>query len=483
MPVFRVEKNSNYTTMCNYHLRDQGLSLKGKGLLSMLLSLPDTWNYSVRGLSSITPDGVDGVLTALKELERLGYLERNQQRESNGRMGRAEYVIYEMPRKKPCSESPCTEKPYTVNPDTDTPVTENPAQLSTNRTSTETINKREKKEIQHRYGSYENVLLSDTEYGKLRQEFQEIIRCGWNGSLSIRFELSFMNMATDASNFEKMVRIPYQKDHFNPVRTEYSTMLRRQLAQGNNGLTKTKYLTFGIEAESMKQAKPRLNHIESDLMNNFKRLGVRAKLLNGKERLHLMHDMFHMGDHDRFNFDWKWLPESGLSVKDFIAPTGFAFPKNRVFQMGGMYGSMSYLQITASDLSDQLLKDFLDMEPSQIVTMHIQSVDQNKAIKSIKHTITELDRSKIEEQKKAVRSGYDMDIIPSDLATYGRDAKALLKELQSQNERMFLLTFLVMNTGETEQELETNVFQASSIAQKYNCNLRRLDFSGYSRFR
>ena len=325
------------------------------------------------------------------------------------------------------------------------------------------------------------IQFQDINYQLAQQEDQTAIFEEWCSFLnffdfSIRFELSFMNMATDASNFEKMVRIPYQKDHFNPVRTEYSTMLRRQLAQGNNGLTKTKYLTFGIEAESMKQAKPRLIHIEIDLMNNFKRLGVRAKLLNGKERLHLMHDMFHMGDHDRFNFDWKWLPESGLSVKDFIAPTGFAFPKNRIFQMGGMYGSMSYLQITASDLSDQLLKDFLDMESSQIVTMHIQSVDQNKAIKSIKHTITELDRSKIEEQKKAVRSGYDMDIIPSDLATYGKDAKALLKELQSQNERMFLLTFLVMNTGETEQELETNVFQASSIAQKYNCNLRRLDF-------
>ena len=325
------------------------------------------------------------------------------------------------------------------------------------------------------------IQFQDINYQLAQQEDQTAIFEEWCSFLnffdsSIRFELSFMNMATDASNFEKMVRIPYQKDHFNPVRTEYSTMLRRQLAQGNNGLTKTKYLTFGIEAESMKQAKPRLIHIEIDLMNNFKRLGVRAKLLNGKERLHLMHDMFHMGDHDRFNFDWKWLPESGLSVKDFIAPTGFAFPKNRIFQMGGMYGSMSYLQITASDLSDQLLKDFLDMESSQIVTMHIQSVDQNKAIKSIKHTITELDRSKIEEQKKAVRSGYDMDIIPSDLATYGKDAKALLKELQSQNERMFLLTFLVMNTGETEQELENNVFQASSIAQKYNCNLRRLDF-------
>ena len=116
------------------------------------------------------------------------------------------------------------------------------------------------------------------------------------------------------------------------------------------------------------------------------------------------------------------------------------------------------------------------MDSSQIVTMHIQSVDQNKAIKTIKHTITELDRSKIEEQKKAVRAGYDMDVLPSDLATYGRDAKALLKELQSQNERMFLVTFLVLNTGKTEQELETNVFQAVSIAQKHNCELCRLDF-------
>ena len=144
--------------------------------------------------------------------------------------------------------------------------------------------------------------------------------------------------------------------------------------------------------------------------------------------------------------------------------------------MGNLYGAMSYLAITASDLSDQLLKDLLDMESSQIVTMHIRSLDQNKAIKEVKHTITELDRSKIEEQKKAVRAGYDMDIIPSDLATYGSDAKDLLKELQSQNERMFMVTFLIMNTGATKQELDNNIFQASSIAQKHSCNLRRLDF-------
>ena len=327
------------------------------------------------------------------------------------------------------------------------------------------------------------IQFQDINYQLAQQEDQTAIFEEWCSFLnffdsSIRFELSFMNMATDAADFEKMIRIPFKRDRFNQIRQEFSSMLRRQLAQGNNGLTKTKYLTFGIEADSMKQAKPRLQHVEIDLLNNFRRLGVRAKSLTGKERLHLMHSMFHMGggDNDRFYFDWKWLIESGMSVKDFIAPTCFAFPTSRIFQMGGLYGAISYLQITASDLSDQMLKDFLEMESSQIVTMHIQSVDQTAAIKQIKHKITELDRSKIEEQKKAVRSGYDMDIIPSDLATYGKDAKALLKELQSQNERMFLLTFLVMNTGKTEQELETNVFQAVSIAQKYNCNLRRLDY-------
>ena len=325
------------------------------------------------------------------------------------------------------------------------------------------------------------IQYQDINYQLAQQEDKTAIFEEWCSFLnffdsSIHFELSFMNMATDAEVFEKNIRIPLRNGHFNSVRSEYSQMLKTQLAQGNNGLTKTKYITFGIEAESMREAKPRLDHVQTNLMNNFKRLGVVAKVLNGKDRLQLMHAMFHMGDNDRFYFDWNWLAGSGLSVKDFIAPTSFSFPGGRTFTMGSLHGAMSYLQITASDLSDQLLKDFLDMETSEIVTMHIQSVDQTAAIKQIKHTITELDRSKIEEQKKAVRAGYDMDIIPSDLATYGKDAKALLKELQSQNERMFLITFLIMNTGRTEQELENNVFQASSIAQKHNCNLRRLDF-------
>lgn len=325
------------------------------------------------------------------------------------------------------------------------------------------------------------VQFQDINYQLAQQEDKTEIFEEWCAFLnffdsSVKFQLSFENMATDVSDFEKSIKISHKNDGFDDVRDEYSEVLLHQMEAGNNGLTKTKYLTFGINAESMKTAKPRLIHIETDILNNFKRLGVQAKSLNGSERLELMHRQFHMGDDAKFRFDWKYLTGSGLSVKDFIAPSSFAFPTGRYFQIGDMYGCMSFLSIDASDISDRLLADFLSMESSQIVTMHIQSVDQNEAIKTIKHTITELDRSKIEEQKKAVRAGYDMDIIPSDLATYGKDAKALLKELQSQNERMFLLTFLVMNTGKTKQELENNVFQATSIAQKHNCNLVRLDY-------
>lgn len=325
------------------------------------------------------------------------------------------------------------------------------------------------------------VQFQDINYQLAQQEDKTEIFEEWCAFLnffdsSVKFQLSFENMATDVSDFEKSIKISHKNDGFDDVRDEYSEVLLHQMEAGNNGLTKTKYLTFGINAESMKTAKPRLIHIETDILNNFKRLGVQAKSLNGSERLELMHRQFHIGDDAKFHFDWKYLTGSGLSVKDFIAPSSFAFPTGRYFQIGDMYGCMSFLSIDASDISDRLLADFLSMESSQIVTMHIQSVEQNEAIKTIKHTITELDRSKIEEQKKAVRAGYDMDIIPSDLATYGKDAKALLKELQSQNERMFLLTFLVMNTGKTKQELENNVFQATSIAQKHNCNLVRLDY-------
>ena len=325
------------------------------------------------------------------------------------------------------------------------------------------------------------IQFQDINYQLSQNEDKTAIFDGWCDFLnyfdaSVHFQLTFLNMAANKDTYGTQITIPLRGDEDDAIRTEYTQMLRDQLAKGNNGLIKTKYLTFGIEADGMKTAKPRLERIETDVLNNFKRLGVAAEPLNGTERLRLLHDMLRIDDPAPFRFSWDWLASSGLSVKDFIAPSSFEFAKGNYFGIGQKRGAVSFLQILAPELNDRMLADFLDMESSLIVTMHVQSVDQVSAIKTIKRKITDLDRMKIEEQKKAVRSGYDMDIIPSDLATYGAEAKKLLQELQSRNERMFLLTFLVLNIADSVPKLRNNVFQTSSIAQKYNCQLVRLDF-------
>ena len=325
------------------------------------------------------------------------------------------------------------------------------------------------------------VQFQDINYQLNQNEDKTAIFDGWCDFLnyfdsSVRFQLSFVNMSANKDNYARYITISPQGDDFDSIRLEYTQMLQNQLARGNNGLIKTKYLTFGVEADGLKAAKPRLERIETDILNNFKRLGVAAEPMNGMERLRLLHGMLHMDEQEPFRFSWDWLAPSGLSVKDFIAPSSFEFRTGRSFGVGRRIGCASFLQILAPELNDRMLADFLDMESSLIVSMHVQSVDQVKAIKTIKRKITDLQKMTIEEQKKAVRAGYDMDIIPSDLATYGTEAKKLLQDLQSRNERMFLLTFIVINTAGSRQQLDNNVFQAASIAQKYNCQLTRLDF-------
>ena len=325
------------------------------------------------------------------------------------------------------------------------------------------------------------IQFQDINYQLAQNDDKTSIFEGWCDFLnyfdsSIHLQFSFLNLTAGAESFEQSIIIPDREDGFDDIRKEYADMLQNQLSKGNNGLTKTKYITFGIDAENIREAKPRLERIEIDLMNNFKRLGVAATPLNGKERLKLMYDMFHMDNQSPFRFDWNWLAPTGLSTKDFIAPSSFDFRDKHSFGFGGKYGEVSFYNVIASDLNDRTLADLLAMESSLVVGLHIQAIDQNAAIKNVKRKITELDEMKINEQKKAVRSGYDMDIIPSDLATYGGEAKKLLEDLQSRNERMFLLTFLMMNTAQSKKQLSLNVKQAQSIAIQHNCQLIPLDF-------
>lgn len=334
--------------------------------------------------------------------------------------------------------------------------------------------------VQEKYYS-KTIRFYDINYQLAQNEDKNAIFENWCDFLNyfdstIHFQISFINHHSNMKEFESVIQIQPQNDAFDDVRMEYAQMLRDQLAKGNNGLVRTKYITFGIEAENIREAKPKLERIEADILNNFKVLGVSAYPLNGEERLQILYETFNPGEKVPFQFSYDRILRSGMGTKDFVAPTSFVFKEGKTFQMGNTIGAASYLQILAPELTDKMLAEFLDMNRNLIVNLHIQSIDQMKAIKLVKNKVTDINRMKIEEQKKAVRAGYDMDIIPSDLNTYGGEAKRLLEDLQSRNERMFLVTVLFLNTAKTKQELDNAVFQTAGIAQKYNCSLRRLDY-------
>ena len=294
---------------------------------------------------------------------------------------------------------------------------------------------------------------------------------------SISVQLTLVNQRTNIRDFNKSIQIPLAGDKHDETRKEYNGVLQGQLKKGNNAITKCKYITFGIEANDLRTAKLRLERIETDIIMNFKKFGVQARSLDGKERLALLHRQLHPDGQEKLRFEWSDLASTGLSTKDFIAPSGFSLAKDgRSFRVGRHYGAVSFVQILAPELSDQLLADFLQLNDTITVNIHIKSINQAEAIKNIKRKMSDLQKMKIEEQKKAVRAGYDMDIIPSDLATYGDEAKTLLDDLQSRNERMFLITIIVENFALKQKKLSNDIFSASGIAQKHNCDLKRLDY-------
>lgn len=293
---------------------------------------------------------------------------------------------------------------------------------------------------------------------------------------SVEVQITFLNQQVNFDEYAKNIDIPEQDDCFNDIRKEYSDMLKMQLSKGNNGLVKTKYITFSIKADNLRNAKSRLERIEGSVLNNFKVMGAMAEPLNGVERLKILHDVMNMDTKESFHFHYGMVAKTGLQTKDFIAPTGFDFRNDSYFRMGQTFGCVSYLQITSPELTDKLLADLLDLEENLIINMHLRPIDPKAAIKSLKSTLSNIQKMKIEEQKKAVRSGYDMDIIPTDISTYGEDVEGLLNEIQSRNEKLFELTFLLMNTADNKRKLDNIVYQTAGIAQKYNCNIRRLQY-------
>ncbi len=333
----------------------------------------------------------------------------------------------------------------------------------------------------HAHTYSKTIQFFDINYQLAQNEDKEAIFKKWGDFLnyfdsSIHFQLTFINKKSRMTDFENVIQIKPRNDAFDDVRLEYADMLQTQLAKGNNGMIKSKYITFSIQADNYKDAKLRLERIETDVLRKFKNLGVMAFSLTGEERLKMMYEIFNAETDEPFRFSYDSMVQAGLSTKDYIAPTSFVFKRGRTFTMGRTVGAASYLQILASEFHDDMLAKFLQPDDDLILNIHVQPMDQAKALTMVKRKVTDINAMKINEQKKAVRSGYDMDIMPSDLVSVGSGAKQLLEELQKRNERYFNVTILLLHTAKTKKALDLSILRTVGTAKEANCPLRRLDF-------
>ncbi len=293
---------------------------------------------------------------------------------------------------------------------------------------------------------------------------------------SIGIQLFLFGRRVDAKSLTERFVVPLQGNEFDEIREEFTGVLKEQAKKGRNGVIKTKHVIFGCDCENYQEAKNKLNNIQLDVIKNLNELGTHAKGLDGKERLQLLHDYFNQDSMEPFRFSFKDNAQTGASIKDSIAPSAFDFRFPTRFKTGNMYGSSFYVDIAAPRFTDETLKRLLDIDENMTISIHMKTLDPVTAMKRLKHNLSDIQKMKIEEQKKAVRSGYDMDILPPDITTYEKDTLELLDDLNSSNQKMVQVTFLITCYGRTKKQLENLVQRVSGIIQQANCNMRNLQY-------
>ncbi len=304
-------------------------------------------------------------------------------------------------------------------------------------------------------------------YGKLLNYFDS----------NVHFQLFLFNRKGNSQALAERFHIPTQGDSFDGIREEFSGILKSQAKKGTNGVLKGKYLIFGIHAGNDKEARQRLSRISQDVLKLLSELGTQARAVEGKERLFLLYEFFHQDTMRPFRFSWKDMVLTGKSPRDYIAPASFDFTHSSRYRSGGMYGSVFYFDIVAAELTDEVLKHFLDLDKNLTISIHMETMESGKAQKLLRSKLSEVQKRKIDEQKKAFQGGYDIDILPSDIVLYEKETQELLRELNSSNQKLIRFSFFLNCFGKTKKELADLEGQVNGLAEQANCELIPLTYN------
>ena len=292
---------------------------------------------------------------------------------------------------------------------------------------------------------------------------------------SIDFQFTYENQRQNLDEELEKIRIDEQDDKFNAVRKEYSDMLCQLRKGSKTGFVLRKFLTFTISEKSIKSARKKLDSVGKEIVRLFSDFSVKAFVLDGKQRLESLFRSLNPESDERFIFDWNLKSKGGYSTKDFIAPMSIKFKKNK-FELNNNYGTIRAIDILAGELSDRMLCELLDCGSQVSVNIHVNSFDQQKALKLVRGKLTDVEKMKIDEQKKASMSGYDPDILPQQIKTYIEELNEMLKDLDSRNERLFNITFTVRNYSKSEKKSNIEIEQLQRFVQQKSCKLFPLDY-------
>jgi len=316
-------------------------------------------------------------------------------------------------------------------------------------------------------------LLEEEEQGDILEDYSKLLNYF---DPEVKFQLFLFNRKVSDERLARQFEVKQQEDDFNEIRQEYEEMLKKQSRKGTNGIVKSKFLVFVVECETYKEARNKLDNMEKDIINHLHNLGSKAHGVDGKERLRILYEYFNQGTMEPFRFSFEDLFDSGNSVKDYIAPPGFDFRYPSRFKSGTMYGRSCYLNMVAPKFTDQLIQDILEIDDNFSISMHMQNMGTAEAIKMVKANLSNVQKNKIDEQKKAVRTGYDMDILPPDIVTYEKEILELLEDLNTSNQKMVKMTFLITCFGKTKRKMESLIQRVSGILQRANCELKCLQY-------
>lgn len=293
---------------------------------------------------------------------------------------------------------------------------------------------------------------------------------------SIEFQNTYENQVIDKEAMVGFVKIAETDDDFNDVRKEYSDIRVNNLLGGKNGRSVKKYLTFVTEAKNLREARAKLGNVANEIIRLFGDMKVSARKLNGEERLESMYQSLNPFSVQPFIFNWE-LVKKGYDTKDFIAPSSIKFIGKNQFEIGNAYGCVTSVNILAGELSDGIIADFLDNTEGLVsLNFHIKPFDQLKALKYVRGKLSDVQKMKIDEQKKAFQAGYDSDILPESIQIYLDELKTLLEDLNSKNERLFDITITIRNYSMSKNSSGLQLETLSRITQKNNCKLISLDY-------